>query len=423
MKKKNVVMSALLAMAFTLTGAFSAQAVGADQETSSNVVMNQLVVTTDLPIARETVRQTFDAGEEINKLEPVIYTKGIRISDKSYNLYPEFENPDRAVNELWKCATKAIDYLQDNYDVSSLSRNNYKEYQAYISSSLGDEAVLADETLEKQLCLMENFLDIYENNDDNQEILEAVATVNGNFEGNTVQEVTQVVNELYLALPYNTGATEAIEEAAERVVADVVEEYALPDSQAAQTQAELLAYSGNSAFSVSKGITYAKKYAVNRNTAYTSFSGSDCTNFTSQIKRAGGVADHVEWSSGPNPYVKRDNSWYYTNANNYGTIWVNANKFAKFFGVKSTTKNFNTLSTKIKKGSFIGYDKTGDGGWDHMAFVTVKTESKKTTNGVTYYDFKVAQHSSNYHAYVSDEANGWEKLKKDNSKLVFCIVN
>ena len=93
------------------------------------------------------------------------------------------------------------------------------------------------------------------------------------MKGNTVQEVTQVVNELYLALPYNTGATEAIEEAAERVVADVVEEYALSDSQAAQTQAELLAYSGNSAFSVSKGITYAKKYAVNRNTSYTSFSG------------------------------------------------------------------------------------------------------------------------------------------------------
>jgi len=62
--------------------------------------------------------------------------------------------------------------------------------------------------------------------------------------------------------------------------------------------------------------------------------------------------------------------------------------------VKYTTKSFYTFSTKVKKSSFIGYDTTSDGNWNHMAFVTAKPSEKKKTHGVTYYDFKVAQHTS-----------------------------
>lgn len=80
------------------------------------------------------------------------------------------------------------------------------------------------------------------------------------------------------------------------------------------------------------------------------------------------------------------------------------------------------FSSRVKKGSFIGYDKQGDGDWDHMAFVTVKTGKKKKTNGVSYYDFKIAQHSGDYNAYVSSSKCGLDQLHKVNKSIVYCIV-
>lgn len=116
-------------------------------------------------------------------------------------------------------------------------------------------------------------------------------------------------------------------------------------------------------------------------------------------------------------------TWYYENKNDYGAIWVNANKFVKFFGVKYRTKNFYTFSTKVKKGSFISYDEEGDGDWNHMAFVTATTNTKKKTHGITYHNFQVAQHTRDYLAYVSAEKNGWEELVNKHPKVVFAIVN
>lgn len=257
-------------------------------DANESVALDKLEVTTDIPIGETTVSQAFDAGEESNQLGRVSYSKGVKIDGTDYRLYPEFEDTDHAVSELEKAAKNGMDYLRTNYDLEALSNNNYEEYQACVCEALGEENVYTNEALEDELYLIDGFLDIYENGDDNREILETVASVDGNFAGTTVAETAEATCELQLALPYNTGADKAIETAAEEITADVEQEYDVTfvkPGEAVQEelsslnqpgevcqlgtlaassinpQAELLTYGGNSAFKPKKGIAYAKKYA------------------------------------------------------------------------------------------------------------------------------------------------------------------
>ncbi len=451
MKNRIIAICVLLAGTLTLTGVTSVRAAEVTLDANDAVALDKIDVLTDIPIEETIVNQVFDAGEEINQLERISYSKGIKISGTNYRLYPEFENPDRAVSELEKMTQKAMDYLKNNYDLAALSNDNYEEYQACVCEALGEEAVWTDEALEDQLYLIDGFLDIYENGDNNREILEIVESVDGNFEGTTVAEAAQVTSKLQLTLPYNTGADEAVAAAAEEIATDVEQEYGVafvkPDeveeevlSSQSQldevcqlgalstvnitSQVELLTYSGNSAFKSEDGITYANKYAKTPNKAkYKYFDKADCTNFVSQIKKAGGVKPYTNWTHGSNPTLLKSSSWYYNDKNDYGGIWVKADKFAKFFGIKYKTENFYTFSTKVKTASFITEDKKADGNWDHMAFVVKKGDTLTKTEGVKYYDFKVAQHTSNYNNWVSSKENGWETLKVAYPKTVFAIVN
>jgi hypothetical protein len=56
-----------------------------------------------------------------------------------------------------------------------------------------------------------------------------------------------------------------------------------------------------------------------------------------------------------------------------------------------------------------------------MGFVTATSTSLKTTNGVTYYDFKIAQHTGDYHRWVSHADNHWEEKQSDKNR--FIIIN
>ena len=450
MKKGIFTVCILVAGTLMLSGAMGVKAVDLNPSADDVVALDKLEVTTDIPIEETTTNQAFDAGEEIDQLEQVSYSKGFMIDGTKYRLYPEFQDANRAISELEKVAKDGMAYLKVNYGLESLSNSNYEEYQACVCEALGEENVYTNEALGDELYLIDGFLDIYENGDANKEILELVNSLNGNFQGTTVEDTAQATSELQLLLPYNTGADEAVAAAAEEIAADVEHEYdvtflkpgetaagqlsagqlgevrllstiAQPDSS---RQVELLTYKGNSAFNVDKGVAYAKKYAVNRNKKFDKgFDAKDCTNFTSQIKKAGGVKEFTKWTQGSNPYLLKGSSWYFNKAGDYGAIWVNANKFANFFGVKYKTTSFYTFSTKVKKGSFITEDKKGDGNWDHMGFVVKKGSTLTKTSGVKYYDFRVAQHSDDYDNWVSSVENGWETLKKSNPKIVYAIIN
>ena len=96
-------------------------------------------------------------------------------------------------------------------------------------------------------------------------------------------------------------------------------------------------------------------------------------------------------------------SWLGNHTHSYS--WTKANTFAHYMGVLFETNNHKKFSNLINKGTIIAADWENDGSWDHIAFVTA-VDNKIGNYG--YRDYKVAQHTSNYHLWTSDTGNHWE---------------
>ena len=58
------------------------------------------------------------------------------------------------------------------------------------------------------------------------------------------------------------------------------------------------------------------------------------------------------------------------------------------------TTNHKKFSTNINKGTIIAEDWGNDGHWDHIGFVTAVDNH---IGNYGYRDYKVAQHTNNYH--------------------------
>lgn len=115
--------------------------------------------------------------------------------------------------------------------------------------------------------------------------------------------------------------------------------------------------------------------------------------------------------------------WWFRSRDKVSSLsWRVASKFASYFGRSYTGKNFKTFSKNLSAGKFIGYDRTSDGDNDHVGFVTDTSGVLKTTEGISYYNFKVAQHTSNYNLWVSNSRNGWDALHKKYSKISYIII-
>ena len=176
---------------------------------------------------------------------------------------------------------------------------------------------------------------------------------------------------------------------------------------------------------LTNAINYASTYAYNPNYAnYAYFEGEDCTNFTSQILEASGKAQ-VSGSE--------NSGWWHIITYPYETFypeydlgapvhthsisWVRADTFARYMGLGSSATNITSLGNLVRRGDFVALDHHSDGDYNHNAFVTAVDSSAATytDNGIsrTYKDFKIAQHSGNYHAYVSSSTNGWEKIEQN----------
>ena len=55
-----------------------------------------------------------------------------------------------------------------------------------------------------------------------------------------------------------------------------------------------------------------------------------------------------------------------------------------------------------------------------MGYIVSKKSSYNASLGYT--NFKVAQHSKNYNAWVSSGTNGWDTLKSDYPKVRFGVI-
>ncbi len=153
-------------------------------------------------------------------------------------------------------------------------------------------------------------------------------------------------------------------------------------------------------FSRDAAINYANQYAYYPNTAnYHYFLTSDCANFVSQIFEAAGLIQ----SSGSNV----DYGWwhhYSSGTHTHSKAWSYAHHLAVYFTVPYSTAYISSFTLNITAGDAIVLDYTNDDGWDHAGFVVEKASI--ITSG--YYDCKIAQHITNYNAWISSGTNNWE---------------
>lgn len=123
-------------------------------------------------------------------------------------------------------------------------------------------------------------------------------------------------------------------------------------------------------YNATKAVAYAKQYAKVPNLEYTFFvSGGDCTNFASQVLKAGGKIPNATWK----PYT---------------VPWINANSFVSLFrgqneqDVGWTGNRGNSYNTKV--GDIIAIDYASDGDYNHLMIVTGKGYTS-TYGTVLYY--------------------------------------
>lgn len=253
-----------------------------------------------------------------------------------------------------------------------------------IYSSLTEEEL---KTYEQQIENILYFYDIYENDELNNNINSILYSRSS---------VNNKKDQLLYALPYNS-------------------EFITNNLNAPSMR------NTRSVYSLSKARDYASEYATKVNSVYGSAGlWKDCTNFVSQILNKSGVRQ-VNSSSEYEGWWHK--SYYVTirghlvKRHKYSVSWSNADTFARYMGVGYETKSFYYFSRNIKAGDFIAYDRGSDGDWDHTAFVTYTSSTtynytNRFGNRSTYLNFKVAQHSDSYHAWVSSSDNNWESLDK-----------
>ena len=90
-----------------------------------------------------------------------------------------------------------------------------------------------------------------------------------------------------------------------------------------------------------------------------------------------------------------------------------ADTFARYMGVTLSTTSLQKWSRSLSEGDFIGLDFANDGSWDHVGYVTAtgSLKSYESENGqycIPYTDIKIAQHTSDYHDWISSSKNSWE---------------
>ena len=294
----------------------------------------------------------YPAISHIRELEkgPILILNG-----EKNNTYWQFEDIKQSFSIIKKVENTLLCNLAKLYKLEDLNLNNWSHYKNALEYEIYVNNIVENMHTNRLL----DFFDVCDNQEKN--ILIKNLYDSGNYS----------MVEMAILLPYTSP-------------------YYIEYSNTPQ----ISTYSN---FNISKAISYAAKYAETYNYSYQVWLNADCTNFASQIVRAGGIENKGSASSG----------WYYGGVGNNSDAWRLADNFVKYWKVDYSTINFNTFSNKISKGKFIAYDSNSDGKWNHVAFVT-DTKSGTTTSG--YKDFKVAQHTKNYHAWVSSTTNGWENV-------------
>ncbi|MCP4746199.1 MAG: amidase domain-containing protein [Desulfobacteraceae bacterium] len=144
----------------------------------------------------------------------------------------------------------------------------------------------------------------------------------------------------------------------------------------------------------SDAVSYAHTWAHGRNSAYGDFSsmGGDCTNFCSQVIRAGGAP----MDSGGS-YI-----WYYYGYSNRAPSWTGVNQLYSYLAGNSYTGPVGSLTSTsgVQTGDIIQLDFDGDNSYDHSVVVVYKSGSY----------IKIAAHTTDRDNYPLSYYS-WNKIR------------
>ncbi len=327
--------------------------------------------------------------KEFDVLFPTNNLQTIKLNGVENNLLIEFSSYKDAIEKINDICYDLIKILRVHYELEPLSNLNWKEYYNVMFNALYD-LDLYDKVNESdyEYRMLRAFFDIYENTEKNNFIKEAVNI--GLQKTMNVSGIEKQTDEIIAEnLPYNSAYSINYwnEKYTNYIITPYVEINLTPAKE------------------------YAINYAVNPNKdSYYYFSHGDCTNFVSQILEASGVEQEEYDSELSGWWHKIVTNWLGFKEHKHSRAWTMADVFARYMGVVYTTQDHFDFSDNISAGSIIGVDRSSDGDWEHIAFVT---QVDSFIGSYDYYDYKVAQHTTNYHEWTSSTNNNWESAGID----------
>ena len=270
----------------------------------------------------------YTAPEILDDIGNVLVKQNLSINNISVPLYPVFKNQEDALNNIKDTCSDVLNILAENYNLEEFSENNWQQYRESMINYLNNENRPEWYTEDNEMYVkLDSFFDIYENEKQNEELINMAESVDS---VEALLETTDFANTL--SWKYN-------EEFCEKIAEDAnVEFYNYRNRIQPRS------------YSVSKAVSYAKKYAVNENQKkYGYIKGADCTNFVSQVMHEGGQLQNDGWKC-----YKLLGKFHYTKA------WCNANMFANYWGVDYKYSSHTSFANKLKKGDYISIDYTWD---------------------------------------------------------------
>lgn len=312
------------------------------------------------------------------------FPNAIMLDNTEVELYCTFTDNEKALQELNIKEEDTISFIADTYNLEEkITKENINVYKEIILSIYENDDLKITDDLAFSISKIESFFDIYENEEINLNITNLISE----YKNSLSKDKSEILTTLNSIVPTY--------------------------SRQLKTSNDFVNQTGTrvgASLNVSLASSYANKYATSPNTAsYYYFSHGDCTNFMSQILEYSGVSQVM--------YDSVHSGWwhkYSSGSHTHSRSWTMADTFSRYMGVTVSTTNILTWSKDLKEGDFIALDKANDGSWDHTGYVTDTSGVLKsyTPSGenycIGYYNFKVAQHTSNYNAWASGTTNSWE---------------
>jgi len=324
----------------------------------------------------------------LQSIATIVEGDEIQINGMTNKLYRVFSDQSSAIESIKTQVPFLLSILSQEYDLTSLCDDNWKDYKDAMFSLFDSENKPIDYNESNlEFRTLRAFFDIYENFDKNQQIRSLITK--RSVSSNTQTDYQAIEDEIALLLPYSEPLAKSFK--------------------------KRVALQSKASFNVNDAIYYATQWAEQKNTpTYYYFSNGDCANFVSQILENSGVNQVVYDNVGYGWWHKRKPGFLgigYTHT--HSQSWSMADTFARYQGIiYSTTSNYN-FSAHLSNGTFVVADFQNDGDWDHCGFVT---QRYNFVGSYGYYNYKIAQHTSNYHEWASSSKNNWENIGADGGK-------